>query len=440
VWLPALIGGTVIGITYVLSPLTVWFTIAMVGLVAYVRRNLIGDERRWVTTLVVIAIAARVVAVAVLFVMTNHARVQFGAFFGDEEYFIKRSIWLRNIALGIPIHGADFIYAFDDYSQTSYLYVLAMVQVLVGPSPYGVHLIGVACYLAATVLLFRFVRDTLGPVPARIGLFVLLFMPSLFAWSISALKEPLFLLLMALNLTLTAVLARGVGPWRRTAAAIGIAASAIALETIRSFGAGLTIASIAAGIAIGALAVRPRLMIATFVAVPLLAGAVLSRPSMQLRAYKAISAAAVQHWGHIATAGYVYKLLDDRLYQERSNIDDMHAPEMLRFIVRAMVRYATVPEPWTAQSSAALSFLPEQMVWYVLIAFAPVGALLAFRRDPFAAGLLIAHGALAAVTVALVSGNIGTLVRHRGLAVPYLVWLGAVGLCELASRTRTACQ
>jgi hypothetical protein len=34
-------------------------------------------------------------------------------------------------------------------------------------------------------------------------------------------------------------------------------------------------------------------------------------------------------------------------------------------------------------------------------------------------------------TVAMTSGNIGTLVRHRGLALPYLVWLSAVGACDL---------
>ena len=30
--------------------------------------------------------------------------------------------------------------------------------------------------------------------------------------------------------------------------------------------------------------------------------------------------------------------------------------------------------------------------------------------------------------MALTSGNVGTLVRHRGLALPYIVWLSAVGI------------
>ena len=57
------------------------------------------------TRLLVVAVVLRVVAVAALFALTNHAQVPFGSFFGDEEYFIKRSIWLRNVALGMPIQG-----------------------------------------------------------------------------------------------------------------------------------------------------------------------------------------------------------------------------------------------------------------------------------------------------------------------------------------------
>src|SRR5206468_702458 len=97
------------------------------------------------------------------------------------------SIWLRNTGLGLPMHGADLIYAFDEYSATSYLYVLAFVQVLVGAAPYGVHLIAIAFYVGSTIVLYRAVRPSFGSVPAFAGLIVLLFLPTLFAWSISAL-------------------------------------------------------------------------------------------------------------------------------------------------------------------------------------------------------------------------------------------------------------
>jgi len=166
---------------------------------------------------------------------------------------------------------------------------------------------------------------------------------------------------------------------------------------------------------------------------PLVAGVVLSRPSVQLKAYGGVQAAARQHAGHILTAGYAYKLLDARFYEQRISVLDMEFGEAGRFLVRAIERYITVPWPWEAQSAAAVAYLPEQMLWYLMVALAPVGFVYALRRDPLVASLLLGYAVVAAVTVAVVSGNVGTLVRHRGLALPYLVWLSAVGACEIVS-------
>lgn len=427
----AVAAGVAIGVTYALSPLTVWFLVAMGVIVPTSVKGIDGDERRWILTMLVAAIVLRVVAIGGLFLLTNHAQVPFGSFFGDEEYFIKRSIWLRNVALGIPIHGADLIYAFDDYSRTSYLYVLAFVQILVGPAPYGVHLLGVTLYLSATVVLFRTVRDSLGRMPALIGLGLLLFLPSLFAWSISALKEPLFFLLTASSVALAVRVVRAPRWGVRLAALTALVVLGAALETVRAAGAGLSAASIAGGFAIAWLAPRPRWVLAAMVAVPIAVGAVLGRPEAQLKAYSAVVTTAQQHWGHVATAGYVYKTLDERLYPDRSEISDIHLSEALRYIVRSVERYVTVPLPWEVRSRAALAFLPEQMVWYVLVVLIPLGLWTAFRRDPLVTGLLLSHALVAALLVALISGNVGTLVRHRGLALPYLVWLSAVGVCAL---------
>jgi hypothetical protein len=432
----AAVAGVAIGVVYALSPLTVCFAVSMLLLVRWTVRGVEGDERRWIATMLVAALALRVIAIVALFVLTNDSRTGFGSFFGDEEYFIKRSIWLRNTALDIPVHAADLMYAFNDYSNTSYLYVLAFVQVLVGPAQYGVHLLGVMFYLTGSVLLYRLVRTTLGGMPALVGIGLLLFLPSLFAWSISALKEPLFFLLAASIVVLAVKAARGPGWAVRVGAVVLIAVFAAALQTIRAAGAALSVASVAGGLAIGAVVTRPRLLLPILVAAPIAIGAALSNPRLQYATYSAVQNAARQHWGHVATLGYVYHALDDRFYPEKSEISDMQFAEAARFVVRSLERYVTVPLPWEVRSASALAYLPEQIVWYVVIALFPIGVAFAFRRDAVVAGLLFSHAAVAAVTVAFISGNIGTLVRHRGLALPYLVWLSAVGACELLERWR----
>ena len=143
-WLPpdvaraVTIAGIAVGVAYVLSPLTVLFVAAAAAIVHWAGRGLPESEQRLVRGLLVSAAVLRVIAVAWLFIASGRANVPFATFFGDEEFFIRRSIWLRNLAIGTPIHGADLIYAFDAVGETSYLYMLACIQVLVGPSPYGI--------------------------------------------------------------------------------------------------------------------------------------------------------------------------------------------------------------------------------------------------------------------------------------------------------------
>src|SRR5438093_9658252 len=142
------VAGVLLGIVYTLSPLTVWFALAALLLVAFAGRGVDAAERRRIQAVLIVSILVRAASVLALFLVTNHVQTPFGFFFGDEEYFIRRSMWLRNVALGIPIHRADLVYAFDDYSETSQLYVFAFLQALVGFAPYGLHLIGIALYLA----------------------------------------------------------------------------------------------------------------------------------------------------------------------------------------------------------------------------------------------------------------------------------------------------
>jgi len=430
-WRITLVVGVAVGVCYLLSPLSVWFVVAMALVLHRAVDGTDGNERRWITAVLLVAIVARAAAVAGLFLVTDHRQVPFGHFFGDEEYFIRRSIWLRNVALGRSMHGADLIYAFDDYSQTSYLYVLAFVHVLAGPSPYGAHLLGVACYVAAAVVMFRLVRPALGRVAALGGLVLLLFLPSQFAWSVSALKDPLFFLLSATTAWLAVQVVRARWWLARGAAFVGIGVAAVVLETVRAGGLPLTIGSVLIAWATAGMVARPRALIATAVIAPLVLGVALSRPAVQVRAYGGVQAAARQHWGHVATPGYVYHLLDQRLYDAKAGVDDLRIGETARFVVRALVSYVVVPLPSEVRSTAALAYLPEQLVWYMIVLLLPFGIVGALRRDVVIASVLFAYGLMAAVTVAMTGGNIGTLVRHRGLALPFFVWLSAVGACDV---------
>jgi hypothetical protein len=427
----AIAAGVAVGVAYTLSPLTIIVLGLLYPLWKWASAGLDDTERRWLMAVFFVAIALRLTAIAGLFLSAD-STIPYANFFGDEEFFKRRTTWLRNLAIGIPISPADYFYTFDETGRTSYLLVLTYLQALVDLAPYGVHVLNAFLYLAASVILFKLVRPALGGLAALGGAAILLFLPSLFIWSISALKEPLYFFVVSLNLAAGVAIFRSPLWTRRVMAAIALVAGGYALQSIREGGLALTLVGVIGGGVVAFLVQRPRLLTAAIVVVPLAAALAFTRPSVQQRALSVVHEAAYKHWGHVHTSGWTYKLLDDRLYPDRQTIETMTPGESGRFVVRAIYSYLTVPLPWQVESRAALAFLPEQVIWYLLILLVPIGTVAGLRREPLLVSLLLTHGAAISLIVALSGGNVGTLIRHRGLSMPYFAWLAAFGAVTVA--------
>ena len=192
VWAGA--AGVAIGTLSVLSPMTIWFTIAMAAVFAYAGRDLGPRERRWVLGTLGVAVALRVAMVVGLFLWADHATSFFVSFpfDGDGQGMKLRSDVIRNVWVGIPVRPLFLFAAFDaSYGWTSYLFVLGYLQYLIGPAPYGVHLFNIALSVAGSVVLYRTMRRAFGSMVGVGGLTIMLFMPSLFFWSVTVMKESL---------------------------------------------------------------------------------------------------------------------------------------------------------------------------------------------------------------------------------------------------------
>jgi hypothetical protein len=187
----------------------------------------------------------------------------------------------------------------------------------------------------------------------------------------------------------------------------------------------------------GVIATRPRLAWASLVVVPLLVGAALMQPVVQQRLYKQLGDTAFVHWGHVVTPGFSYRLLDRRLYAnyDRGGVYTMTTPEMARYTLRAAAAFVTVPLPSQIESRSARAYIPEQALWYAVLLLTPFGVAAGIRRAPAVTCVLLSHALVASAMVALTGGNIGTLIRHRGLTLPYLIWLAAFGAGVLLQRS-----
>ena len=437
--------GLVFGIGYAVSPLTVLFLGSVVVLCSWARRGLSVRERQWVLGLILFAVAARLLLVALLFLTTDPFETQSFFWDGDGLYLKQRAEWIRSIWLGNQIAPLDYDRAFfRGYGWTSYIYVIAYVQYWFGESPYGIHLLNVFLSLLVAVVLYRLVRKAYGKTAALIGLALSLFMPSLLLWSVSALKESLYVFLIMLGLVGTVTVVRGPSMTRRM---LGLCAVIISFATIDGvrFGGEIVLGAGVAGGLFGAVTAR-RLWVAVLVLalLPFVGYRLMQTDVVYSRVQPQLQWLALQHIGHVKTEGNAYKLLDERFYVEAAQgvlRDEMIATwtptEQLRYFVRATASFIAVPLPWQARSTTEMLFLPQQVIWYLMVLFAVVGSVSGLRRDPFVTCMLLAIVAVGSVAVALVSGNIGTMVRHRDTVVSFVVWLSAGGAVATVSAWRT---
>lgn len=434
--LPVAAAGVAVGVLFTLSPLTVLVLAAFALVLQQFARTLPGDERWWFVRLFGAALALRVAAIGVLFLVSAHDSQGAGTLFGDEAYALIRSWRLRNVILGIPQLKYDYLIAFEGYGRSSYLWVMTYLQVLVGPSPYGLRVLNAALFLGAVLLLFGVTRRAFGAFTAFAGAFVLLFLPTLFAWSISLLKESFYFVLTVTVLAAVVELSRPASWGRRAAWAVAAAAALLLLRDLREGAVELAIAGLGLGFAAAFIVARRSRIAFAAAALAGFAVAIVAVPALQARAVQAVAQAASANAGHVFTVGHSYKLLDEGFYVSPGvqRVFDLTPPEAARYVVRAGASYLVVPLPWRMMTRGELTYLPEQLIWYALLILAPIGAIAAAGRDRLVTSLLVAYVLPTAAVVALTTGNVGTLIRHRTLIVPFVVWVAAIGLSSLVQR------
>ena len=455
------------GFLYTLSPVSVWCGAGFVGLFVWAGSGLPDRERRWLLGVLTVALGLRLLAVIGLFLVFSYApesrfltdlseRFSVSFFFdGDGRYLKQRAWWLRNTWLDVPIGERYFRLAFSrdfpGYAWTGYLYVIAYLQYLLGPAPFGVHLFNILLFLTASVALYRLVRTAYTPGAAFAGLTLLLFLPTLFAWSISAMKESFHLFVGTVAFVTVIEIVRGRARMRLLAVA-GLVAAMGVLATVRGGAVEIMAAGLAGGLLMRLLTLRKWLVVATLVCLAAGLFAVSPRPDMLDRVTNPIFGRSVQtlvmdglsktahtHLGHAVSRGHALKLLDESVYLKTSLnrgykvvISELTPEELTRYVVRGAVAFLVVPLPWDVVSWSELAMVPQQVVWYLMVPLAMVGVVAGLRRDPLVTLLLVSCIVVAAVPIGLSNGNIGTLVRHRDTVVPFVVWLSGLGVVCLA--------
>ena len=428
--------GVALGLAYSLSAMLVCFGLAVPFLFAWAGRGVPPRERRWVLGLLGAAMAARLLTLAVLFMLTDHERQAFATLFGDEMHITLTSLWLRNIALKIPIEPFYVFAVYDSYGSSGFIWMVAFLQLFIGPSPYGIHLLNVALHLTGCVALSRVVRSAYGRGSAMCVLITLLFWPTLLIWSVSALKETSVFFLNAM--LVTAVLAATkANTWRGRVLLVGIAIVLLwAIGTLRSAVLAITLAGVIGAVA-GYVATRlPRLAAACAVLCLFTVGVGLTSARVQEPIVARAREAARYHLGSVYTPGSSYRLLDERFYRVGGDevLASMSVEEATRFAIRAVVSFWVTPAPWQTASAAQLAYVPQQILWYLAAVLAVAGSVVGLRKNLPLTAMLLGYTLAGMGLIGLYNGNVGTLVRIRDIVVPMVLCLSGVGASALLQK------
>lgn len=430
-------GGLALAVAYTVSPLAVCVLALGALLFVLARRGLAASDRRLLGMLLIAAILLRLVFIALIFVrnIPYHHDQWLGELTGDGAYGISRGLRARDLLLGVPTNKYDSFVVNDMYGDNLYVSALTVLEVLFGPVPYSVRLLNALLFFSGAVLLFRAMRSVYGRVPAFAALTVVLFLPSFFIWSVSLLKEPLYFFCTAVFLVMASRVLREPS-WRDRALGAGAALAAlIVMDGVRHKTLAIGVIGWSIGAAMLVVFSRPRRYVPAAAVACAAILAFLTYAPVERRVLAGLEESAKIHAGHTFTLGHAYKVLDEGFYYRVQDAGQstltLTPAQAARYMLRAVASFVLTPLPWQAVSLRELAYVPEQLVWYALVALLPVGAVAGWRRDPASVAVLVGYLIPTSLVLALTNGNVGTIVRLRGMVMVIVVWVSAVGLCSV---------
>jgi len=153
----------------------------------------------------------------------------------------------------------------------------------------------------------------------------------------------------------------------------------------------------------------------------------------------AMSLALQKHVGHVDTTqnkgGYAYKFLDDKYYPPVGyNVSNITWHEVVKAFLKGWYHFLFEPFVWDMKSIPMLMSFPQMILWYLLIMFAIIGIAFGLRYNWKYTSIIITSIFLLSSVIALTSGNIGTLFRHRDMATPFYLIFSAVGIAHFLEK------
>ncbi len=411
----AVVAGLIVGVGLVedsaaFIPLTLEFLLLTGVTFGFTRTGDDPDTVRFLTRVVIVAIALRVGGMIVVY-----GALDPGFFASDVNSYAARGAEVAAWWRGGPESQ------FASRLQVGYEYLNAAFILAVGDTEYGPAVLnlfaGVWTCLIAHAIGTRCFSERVG----RVAAVLTAVFPSMVLWSILNIRDALATTLIS-GLILLAV--RAYGQVRAKDLAIFLV-GAFLLTTLRDYMGILLVAGLTLGYVAAA---RPGRLFSTFVMGTVLALIVF----FMLERLEVLSPDVIED--PFSSAAAMRRGLQQDFQGGLAGssfgegIDTSTFGGAIRYLPLGLVYFLFAPFPWAISSVLQLITLPEVLLWYALVPFTLIGLRDSFRREYPATLLIIGVLALSVSSYALVEGTFGTAYRHRSQFLPLFFIFAARGL------------
>lgn len=441
-----LIFGAIAGVAAAFSPGGVFIALLAAATCAAVYRFAAREERGFLIRLFVVAFVVRI-ALSVALDLGSWRAEGHPSFYqgppeywnvgvvdksrdylrmGDSDTYSQRAYCLAQYAQGN--REAVVLRRIQMYGYHAYVVVMGWFYYLFGFSPVTVKWLNGWIGSLHVLAIFYLAKACFQLGIARwAGLLTALF-PTLALWSATNLKEPLFSLLTALLFLLFASLRSSIGLKRW---ALYGAASFGLFQLFQDLGRKEVGWSLAAGLVAALLLeklLRRRWI--PLILLLLVIGGIALKPWPIVK--QAIHLGIYRHMGYAYAESASYRYLPDKFYTPSSplrtgGLSDADVLSVIKRIPLALMHYFLQPFPgWAGRFSLLL--LPQVVLWYFMLCFAVIGAVVGARWSGWNCGFLLLMGMVWSFMGALSNGNIGTLIRLRDMLTPIVILFAAGGL------------
>ncbi|MEK6715221.1 MAG: glycosyltransferase family 39 protein [Candidatus Omnitrophota bacterium] len=415
------------------------------------------EDRKFLTYIFISGIAIRMI----IYLSYTDISLLFGkgGWFGGDAYGIYNYAWLyvqklegsRRFLINSLDNGMaydmsqDFYnyyggsyeklinsFHYGNYGFHGFTMLLAYLFYIFGPIKFSGRLINILFGALSGIFIYYLVKRIYGQKSAKIAAVLVTFFPSMFIWSLDFFKDPLYILFSIVAFWSFIMY------WdtKKILYIILIFIAVIIQSTIREdlWLIGLIPFTLGFFLVLKPTAIK-KIVFISIIGIMLIFF-IHNRGSIYTYISNKIALALQIHVGNVNTSdlsgGYAYRILDDRYYiPVNYSVNNITLYEGLGAFLKGWWHFLFQPFIWSIKSKSMLMAFPQMVLWYMLLMFAFVGIIFGLRYKWKYAIVMVSYLFLVSSIIALSSGNIGTLFRHRDMITPFYLIFSAVGIRHL---------